>query len=69
MRNRDMPASGHGNHEQGGDPGLTKREAAAIAYGASVRSRCSGLEVGTIQAAHQAVADADALFDELEKGE
>ena len=79
MRNRDMPASGYtGDPTSSIEPGLTKREAAAITihagmvssgkWVADVMSNASrrGLTI-PIVISEDAVRHADALFDELEK--
>ena len=78
MRNRDMPASGipevavplSGDAFRvvmNGEAGLTKREAAAIAaMQGMMRMETSESDPGKL--AEFAVRQADALFDELDKG-
>ena len=71
-RNRDMPATGHGDHVHGGDSGLTKREDAAIRFGASIVAVAfthSAVPVSKEAMAEMAETYADALFDRLDREE
>lgn len=58
----NAPATGHGNKEQGGDPGVTKREYfAAQALKGFLADHCLRYDA----AAEYAVKTADALIDAL----
>ena len=66
MRNRDMPATSSGEEDLL-EPGLTKRDVAAIAAMQANRIARPDWHEGAV--ASQAIDDADALFDELEKSD
>ena len=72
-RNRDLPASGYaGNPEWAVEPGLTKREVAAIRFGAAlvaVAFTHSSTPVWEEAMAELAEKYADALFDRLDREE
>lgn len=71
MRERDRPATGHGDREDGGGPGLTKFEATAISAMQGLLSRVPGSEttvdIGRI--VRPAISCSTALWDEIEGGE
>ena len=60
------PATGHGNPEQGGDPGVTKREyfAAKALQGLLAKDDTLNFEL----LSQEAVEAADALIDALNEG-
>ena len=72
MRNRDMPAAPQDENQYGGPAyifcGLTKRETAAIAAMQSALATL-GADYSYAERAQVAAKQADALFDELEKGD
>ncbi len=63
-----QPAYAHGNPQDGGDPGLTKREYAAIEIYAQMAGRYKIVNQFDREACSKfAVESADALFAELAK--